>query len=72
MTGDVEVLYAIKDLNTDQKLGPKVLLGYNANEDIVALRKVISGITYNRLIDDPDVADKSVVKWTEFSTWDTA
>lgn len=69
MTGDPELLYAIKDQTLDQKLTPTVRLGYNTAGDLVEVRKTIDGVTHARLIDDPDVADKTVVKWVEYGAW---
>ena len=69
MAGDPEVLYAIKDLNEDQKLGPKVLLGYNAGGDLLRIRKEVGGVTYERIITDPDVVDTTVDKWVEYGEW---
>lgn len=71
MSGDVEVLYAIRDLIHDQKLKPKTSLGYNAAGDMVEIQKVIDGATHTRLIDDPDVADKTAIKWIEYGAWTT-
>lgn len=71
MSGDVEVLYAIRDQIRDQKLKPKTSLGYNAAGDMVEILKDINGAPYTRLIDDPDVSDKVAVKWIEYGTWTT-
>lgn len=71
MSGDIELLYAIKDLEKNQKLTPEVHLGHNAGGDLVEMRKFIGGVTYTRLIDDPDVADKTVSKWVEYGAWTT-
>jgi hypothetical protein len=72
--GDVELLYAVKDLAEGQKLTPCLKLGYNAADTLVELRKIIAqddGTTkeYKRLIDDPDVADTVVARWVIYETW---
>ncbi len=72
--GDVEILYAVKDLAEGQKLTPCVKLGYNAGDDLVEIRKIIAqddGTTkeYKRLIDDPNVADVIVTRWVTYDTW---
>lgn len=72
--GDVELLGAVKDLAESQKLTPQLKLGYNAADDLVELRKFVvqdDGSTkeYNRLIDNPDVADVVVTKWVTYGTW---
>jgi hypothetical protein len=67
MSGDVEVLYAIKDLNRDQKLKPKTVLGYNAAGDLLTVTKEVDGETHKRTITDPDVVDRTVVREVEYS-----
>jgi len=50
-------------------LSPCTALGYNATDDLVEIRKVINGITHTRLIDNSEVDDKLVVRWTEYGAW---
>jgi len=69
MSGDVEVLYAIRDLNRDQKLKPKTVLGYNAAGDLLTVTKDVDGETHKRTIDDPDVVDRTVVREVDYSVY---
>lgn len=69
MAGDVELLYAIKDLILDQKLTSKVELGYNAADDLIQIKKTVDGIEHLRVITDPDIADNVVDKWIEYGEW---
>jgi len=69
MSGDVEVLYAIKDLNRDQKLKPKTVLGYNAAGDLLTVTKYVDGETHKRTVTDPDVVDRGVVREVEYSEY---
>ena len=50
-------------------LSPEVHLGYNAGDDLVKIRKFINGKTFDRDVDDPDIADKVVDRWIEYSEW---
>ncbi|MCD6163469.1 MAG: hypothetical protein J7K40_13795 [candidate division Zixibacteria bacterium] len=45
-------------------------LGYNVAGDLVRIRRKSAGEWYERLIDDPDVADKVVAKWVEYNAWE--
>lgn len=65
-----EVPEGVPEHHPERWLSPPSSLGYNAADDLVAMRKVIDGVTINRSIDDPDVADKVVTKWVEFGTWE--
>ncbi len=69
MSGDVEVLYAIQDLNRGQKLKPRTVLGYNAAGDLLTITKYVSGETHKRTITDPDVADKVVAREVDYSAY---
>lgn len=53
----------------DHRLSSYTGLGYNAADDLVAIKKVIDGVTYQRDIIDPDVADRTVVREVEYSEW---
>jgi hypothetical protein len=53
----------------ETRLSPYTALGYNATDDLVEIQKVINGIMHTRLIDNSDVADKLVVRWTEYGAW---
>ena len=44
-------------------------IGYNAAGDIVSLKKVADGVTYQRSVTDPDVADTTVDRWVVYGTW---
>jgi len=69
MSGDVEVLYAIKDLNRDQKLKPKTVLGYNAAGDLLTVTKEVDGETHRRTVTNPDVVDRTVVREVDYSEY---
>ena len=69
MPGDMEVLYAIKDLTLDQKLTSKVELGYNVGGDMIQIKKTVDGTEHLRIITDPDIADNVVSKWIEYGEW---
>lgn len=70
MSGDVEVLYAIRDLIRDQKLKPKTSLGYNAAGDLLTVTKGVGGETYRRTIDDPDVVDRTVTREVKYGEYE--
>ena len=53
----------------DHRLTPETHLGYNLADDLVSMKKVIDGVTYQRSITDPDVADTVVARWVEYDTW---
>lgn len=57
MPTDIEVLNAIWNLNTEQKLTPKTTLGYNASDELIQVKKLVDGTTYTRDITDPDITD---------------
>lgn len=50
-------------------LTPKTELGYNAADDLIQIKKTFLGITWLRVITDPDVADNVISKWVEYSDW---
>jgi len=47
----------------------EIQVGYNAAGDMVALKKVADGVTYQRDVTDPDVADTTVDRWVVYGTW---
>jgi len=53
----------------DHRLTPATYLGYNAADDLVSMKKVIDGVTYQRDITDPDVADPTVDRWVGYGAW---
>jgi len=53
----------------DHRLTPATSLGYNLADDLVSMKKVIDGVTYQRNITDPDVADTTVDRWVEYGSW---
>ena len=59
----------VPEYTPDQRLTPATQLGYNAADDLVSIKKIISGMEYRRDIDDPDVADKTVDRWVEYGKW---
>ena len=48
---------------------PEVWLGYNANSDLVEIRKKIGGKWYSRPVRFDGVTDFTVVKWDKFEGW---
>lgn len=59
----------VPEYHPERWLSPPSWLGYNAADDLVEMKKVINGVTHTRLIDDPDVPIKTVVKWIEYGSW---
>ena len=47
----------------------EIQLGYNAAGDLVSFKKVVDGVTYQRNITDPDVADTTVDRWVVHGAW---
>ena len=47
----------------------EIQIGYNAAGDIVSLKKVVDGVTYQRDVTDPDVADTTVDRWVVYGAW---
>ena len=64
-----EVPDGVPEHHPERWLSPYTTLGYNAADDLVEIRKVVDGITHTRLIDNPDVPDKLVVRRTEYGAW---
>lgn len=50
-------------------LTPKVLLGYNACGDLIQIKKTFLGITWLRVISDPDIADNVIDRWVTYGDW---
>lgn len=50
-------------------LTPKTELGYNTDGDLIQIKKTFLGITWIRIITDPDVIDNIVDKWVIFGDW---
>ena len=50
-------------------LSPKTELGYNAGGDLIQIKKTFLGITWKRVITDPDVTDTTVNRWVEYGDW---
>ena len=49
---------------------PETWLGYNADGDLVKVRKyTIEGDIFVRVIEDPDVIDKTVSRWVKYRKW---
>lgn len=69
MTDLREILFVLKDLLTATRTTPEVHLGYNADDDLVEIKKVIDGVTMTRSIDDPDVTDTDVDRWVRYKEW---
>lgn len=50
-------------------LTPKTEFGYNVGDDLIQVKKTFLGITWLRIITDPDVADNTVDRWVEYGDW---
>lgn len=50
-------------------LSPKTELGYNVGEDLIQIKKTFLGITWLRVITDPNIADNTVDRWVEYGDW---
>lgn len=50
-------------------LSPVVHLGYNTEDDMVAIRKFVGGKTFERDVYDPDIANQVVDRWIEYRVW---
>jgi len=50
-------------------LSPKTEIGFNAAGDLIKIKKTFLGISWLRVITDPDVADNAVNKWVEYGDW---
>lgn len=50
-------------------LTPKMEMGYNVGGDLIQIKKTFLGITWLRVIADPNVADNAVDRWVEYGDW---
>lgn len=50
-------------------LSPKAQLGYNVGGDLIQIKKTFLGITWLRIITDPDIADNVVNRWVTYGDW---
>ena len=50
-------------------LTPKTELGYNAAEDLIQIKKTFLGITWLRVITDPNIVDNVIDRWVEYGDW---
>lgn len=50
-------------------LTPLTELGYNADDDLIQVKKTFFGITWLRTITDPDITDDVINKWVTYSDW---
>ena len=50
-------------------LSPKTELGYNAAEDLIQIKKTFLGITWLRVITDPNIVDNVIDRWVEYGDW---
>lgn len=50
-------------------LTPKTELGYNAAEDLIQIKKTFLGITWKRVITDPNIADNVIDRWVTYGDW---
>jgi len=59
----------VKPSSLFKTLTPKVEFGYNVGDDLIQIKKTFLGITWLRIITDPDVADNVVNKWVTYGDW---
>lgn len=50
-------------------LSPKTELGYNAAGELIQIKKTFIGITWKRIITDPDIVDNVVDRWVTYGDW---
>ena len=50
-------------------LTPKTELGYNAGGDLIQIKKTFLGITWLRVITDPNIADNTIDRWVTYGDW---
>ena len=50
-------------------LSPKTEIGFNVGGDLIQMKKTFLGITWLRVITDPDIADNVVDRWVEYGDW---
>jgi len=50
-------------------LSPKTELGYNVGGDLIQIKKTFLGITWLRVITDPNIADNAVDRWVQYGDW---
>lgn len=72
---DVQTETTINDVQKREasKLSPVTQLGYNANDDLVAvLKRLPNGEVVRRKIRDPDmqINDLKVARWVEYNDWE--
>jgi len=67
MTESKSLLYEV--MNIKNGLGCEVRLGYNADGELVEIRKIVGDTTYSRQIEDPDINDTTVDKWVKYKGW---
>ena len=59
----------VKPSSLVRVLSPKTELGYNAAEDLIQIKKTFLGITWRRIITDPNIADNVIDRWVEYGDW---
>lgn len=64
-----KILDAVNKLLRKTRMPDETLLGYNAVNNLIRIRKDINGKTYERVIDDPNVTDKVVSRWVKYIGW---
>jgi hypothetical protein len=50
-------------------LSPKTEIGFNVGGDLIQIKKTFLGITWLRVITDPNVADNVIDRWVEYGDW---
>lgn len=50
-------------------LSPKTEIGFNIGGDLIQIKKTFLGISWLRVITDPDIVDNTVNRWVEYGDW---
>lgn len=68
---DTELLNVVKELLHFEQFGAEeVWLGYNADDELVKIRKKIDGRWYERTVQFAGVTDLTPVKWDKIYPWE--
>ena len=59
----------VKPSRVFKTLTPKTEFGYNVGGDLIQIKKTFLGITWLRIITDPDIADNAVNRWVTYGDW---
>ncbi len=60
----------VKPSSLFKLLSPLTELGYNIDDDLIQIKKTFFGITWRRIITDPDITDNTINKWVTYGAWE--